>query len=652
MTIAALLVALNAASSAATSAAAPPDTIVITAERKPGRALPPVNSLDDAQLTERQPKSAADAVRALPGVSVRPNSRGETIARIRGSEERQAQVFLDGAPLAVPWDGRADIGVIPAGLIGAVSVTKGAVPIEYGANAVAGVIDLQTRTGGPAGIRASASAGTYGFAEGAGVATLPAGGVDVTVAAATLSRDAEPVASLAALPFSQPHSKRRLNTDLDSMSLFGAARFSRGPVAVRAALLRVAADRGIAPESDRDPAVSAPRYWRYPDIALTQAILASDVQLSPKTALRLVGWRQWFGQTINQYRNASYTTLRAREVDRDDTLGGRVVLSTTLAPVDLRLVANAQTSRHAQRDTAFPGALPGPRLIYRQNLVSLGAEADLPLGPGHATLGLAYDRSANPRTGDKPAQPARGALAASAAWRVPLSDRWTLIASAGRRNRFPSARELFGEALGRFLPNPDLKPEQAWLGDLALTYQSATVTAQLNPFVARTRDTIAQRIVTVDGRALRQRYNLKGSLSLGADAAITAKLSKHWSADLTATLLRARADANTATFRRLPRRPAYEFAGAATYTPTETLSLRAELRRYGPAVDLAPDGTKARLAPGNELNLRGRWTFARIGTGARIALTASIDNLTNDVVTPQLGLPLPGRSVRVGVQIN
>ncbi len=175
------------------------------------------------------------------------------------------------------------------------------------------------------------------------------------------------------------------------------------------------------------------------------------------------------------------------------------------------------------------------------------------MAAGTATLGIAYDRSANPRTGDKPAHPARGALAFSAAYRVPLGDGWMFLASAGRRNRFPSARELFGEALGRFLPNPGIKPEQAWLGDLALTYQSGALSAQLNPFVARTRDTIAQRIVTVDSRSLRQRYNLSGSLAYGADAAFTATLSDRWEVELTVNLLHARANCRS---RAIPTAPA------------------------------------------------------------------------------------------------
>ena len=106
-------------------------TIVVTANPSAGRVLPPTAEIGEDALLERQPRAVAEALRGLAGVSARTNSRGETVARVRGSEERQTQVFLDGAPLAVPWDGRADIGIIPAGLIGSIRVIKGAAPIEF-----------------------------------------------------------------------------------------------------------------------------------------------------------------------------------------------------------------------------------------------------------------------------------------------------------------------------------------------------------------------------------------------------------------------------------------------------------------------------------------------------------------------------------------
>lgn len=324
-----------------------------------------------------------------------------------------------------------DLGIIPAGLIGAARVTKGAVPIEFGANAVAGAVDLETRSGGELDFRAAGSLGTLVFADASAVAAFPVAGVDLTVAASGLTRDAEPIAGLSALPFSQDRSGRRTNMDIASGTLFVAARHAAGPLAIRGYLIHLRAERGIAPESDRDPVVDAPRYWRYPHVEQTQLSLTSSLDLGNGSALRLVGWKQRFAQRIRQYRDVSYTSLRAREDDEDRTTGGRAVLSTVLAPFELRIVGTAQTSRHAQVDTAFPGGTAGARLFYRQNLYTLGAEADAPLGPGHASFGLAYDRSANPLTGDKPAQAPTGALAFSAAFRVPLGDRLTLALSGG-----------------------------------------------------------------------------------------------------------------------------------------------------------------------------------------------------------------------------
>ncbi len=625
-------------------------TITVTAQPSSGRVLPPQVEIGEERLLARQPHNVAEALEGLPGVATRTNSRGETIARVRGSEERQTQVFLDGAPLAVPWDGRVDLGVIPAGLIGSVSVIKGAVPIEYGANAVAGVVDLRTRSGGERNFRAMAEVGSYAFGQGSLVATLPVAGVDLTFAASGVTRDGEAVADLDALPFSQPRANRRLNTDLESVTLFAAARYAAGPLTLRGYILHVDAERGIAPESDRNPAVDAPRYWRYPEIEQSQAALTTDLDLGGGSA-RLVLWRQWFDQRIEQYGNATYTTVRATQQDEDDTHGGRLVLSTSPGPLMLRLVGTAQTSRHAQVDIAAP-ATTGPRLVYRQNLYTIGGEADARLFGGQATVGLAYDSATNPRTGDKPAQPDKDALAFSAAYRVNVAEGVTVALSGGRRSRFPSARELFGEALGRFLPNPDLQPERSWLADAELSYQRPGLSFTLNPFFIRSTDTIAQRVVRVNGVNRRQRYNLSGSRSYGVDAGVAAQIAKPLELEVNGSVLYAEADAGAAPFRRLVQRPSFEVMTALTWRPVERLSLRGEYRRVGPAVDLAPNGSKARLPAGDEINLRGRWNLLSLFGGTALWLTASVDNVTDDVITPQLGLPLQGRSFRIGFQIG
>jgi iron complex outermembrane receptor protein len=643
--IVALLLATPAAAAQPFDPRLPEEALItVTAPAGPGRVFTPVVGLSGEALLDRQPRSVADALRGLPGVSVRTNSRGESVARVRGSDERQTLVFLDGAPLAVPWDGRVDIGLIPAGLIGGLSVRKGAGAIEYGANAVAGIVDLTTRQAGGVAV---AQTGPYGLKNLSAAGVMPLGGLSLTLAATHQAQGALPVARLSALPFSQPASDRRLNTNLAATSLFAGLGGTAGALEWRASVLNIDAHRGVAPESDRNP--SSARFWRYPDWNLTQAQIALELPIGAATA-RAVGWRQWFGQEIKSYRDASYTTLRGREINDDDTVGGRFTLSHPIGPAKLRWSLSGQLSDHHQTDVAIPPGTRPAALLYRQSLASGGVEADVPLGNTRLTLGLGLDRSANPRTGDKPGQPARQAATFSAALALKPADRLSLTVSGGRRNRFSGARELFGEALGRFLPNPALLPEQAWLADAELGWRAGRFTLTLTPFWQRVEGSIGQRIVRTNGANLRQRFNQAPATGIGIDAAMQVPLADGLTLELTGTAL----DASSAG-QPLLQRPAHESMLALDWAPKsglgEAFDLRAELRRIGPARDLADDGTLARLAPATEFNLRARVPVLRLGK-AQVSATAAIDNLTNAVILPQLGLPQPGRSIRIGLIVG
>jgi iron complex outermembrane receptor protein len=648
----------TAAPSADGASTAEEALLTVTAPVWRGRVMSPGVELDTDALVDRQPRSVADALRGLPGVTIRPNSRGESVPRVRGSEERQTQVFLDGAPISVPWDGRINLDLIPAGLIGAITVRKGAVPIEYGTNAVAGVVDMTTRRGGPEGeghgVAGVYQLGTYNSQTMSAVGSFGIGRTDVTLAAGHMSQDALPVADLSRLPYSQDDSGRRTNTQASTGSVFAAIGGELGDaVDWRASVLRFGGSRGIAPESDRDPAVSAPRYWRYPDIDFTQATIGVNAKLAPAVNLNITGWQQWFEQTIDAYRSVDYDRLRSSEHNDDTTTGGRVTLTNPAGPVTLRWSGTAQSTTHVQTDTAFPPGVPGADLTYRQNLFSLGVEADVPVAEGtRFTAGVGYDMSTNPLTGDKPAQPDTSAPAFSLGLYHRFDEHWGLTLTGGRRTRFPSARELFGEALGRFLPNPDLRPETVWLADAELTWAANGVSVTLNPFFARTLDGIAQRVVQVGGQSLRQRYNVSGATSYGIDALAVFPVGESWSFQLAGTALSANADAGTAPFRRQVQRPAYEASAAVDWAPGGLFDVRAELRFIGDAVDLAPDGQEAALPAATELNMRLAVPIIRFDGGTRLMITAAVDNLTNAFTEPQLGLPMPGRIVRMGIRVE
>jgi len=629
--------------------------ITVTARPIAERVMPPQVELSGEALIERQASTIADVLRGLVGVSARTNSRGETIARVRGADERQTAVFFDGAPLSVPWDGRVDIGILPAGLIGRVAVTKGAVPIEFGANAVGGVVDLQSRRGSPSGrdVLVTAEAGSLGYRQLSAVNALATGQFDITIAGGHLHQDAAPVADFGQLPFSQRDQKRRTNTELDSNSGFLALGTRLGRFDTRLSVLHNESERGIAPESDRDPAVAAPRYWRYPDINLTQATLNMQTALGDGGHLSAVLYRQWFDQTIDNYRTVDYASLSSRQQDDDNTLGGRVTVDGRVGAVHLRMSGSWQIANHKQVDTAFPSGVASPRLEFEQRLGSLGVEADFPVASqGKLTLSAAMDQARMPLTGDKPSQPSLRAPAISAAFQHRIDADMQLMASIGRRTRFPSARELFGEALGRFLINPDLQPEKAWLADVEWRWTRPGFALSLNPFYARGTGTISQRMVRVDNVNRRQRFNLSGTRTVGVDGSLTSALSEQWTLAVAANVSRALADAGDAPFRRLVQRPMHEISTSVTYRPSENLSVIGQVLRTGRAEDDSPILGRVTLPASTEFSLRAKWLATKLAGGTRLSLTAAGDNLTNANVLPQLGLPRPGRMLRIGILID
>ncbi len=637
------------------------EEIVVTAAPAEDRVAPQSIVLDHEALKEFQPVATADVFRNVTGISLRTNSRGESVIRIRGAEERQTLVFLDGAPLATPWDGRTDLALLPAGLIDRLEVKRGVVPIEYGANAVAGAVDLFTYVPeiGTT-LRAEVQQGSLGAGN---VNALAGFGLDngwsFVAGASSIERDAERIADRSSVVFDPSQNDERTNTDLSGNSVYFATAFSGESYFMRASLLHADVERGVAAKGNLDPAVSNPRFWRVPDWHLTQGTLNGFWDISERVDLRFTGWRQWFDQTIDAYTDYSYSALGAREEGDDDTLGARATLSLELDRATLRLVTTAQESTHDQLESATATGDPAdlvasPALRYRQRLFTVGAEADLRLSDTvTSTFGLARDRAVTPLTGDKPAQPSLSATGWSAGLRWTPQEKWMLAVTVGERTRFPTPRELYGASLGRFLLNPDLKPERSLLTDVNLkAFPSDNLSLDFAVWANDSDDTLSQRNVVVDGVSKRQRYNTNGSFTYGVEAAATLYITDDFRTEFSLALQDGEVERDDNGERpELLQRPDAQARLALDWQANARLDLRAELMHTGRAYDLDDDGTLVELPESTTVNLRGFFQVAE-WRGRDVQLTASIDNLSDELVLPQLGLPAPGRMYRVGIRID
>ena len=143
--------------------------IVVTADRLPiPAAVVPaaVTVLSGAALRAQGIRTVADALRAVPGVTVVASGSfgAQTSLFVRGGESDYVKVLIDGVPQNQPG-GAFDFANLTLDGVERIEVVRGPVSVLYGSDAVAGVVQIFTRTvqgGGPPHSRLRVRAGSLG----------------------------------------------------------------------------------------------------------------------------------------------------------------------------------------------------------------------------------------------------------------------------------------------------------------------------------------------------------------------------------------------------------------------------------------------------------------------------------------------------------
>ena len=625
------------------------------------RSVSTMQRVSLAGIAQADAASVDRVVRLIPAAHVQTNSRGETLVYLRNAGERQVALFFDGALLNVPWDNRVDLSLVPADVVGGITVAKGVPSVLYGTNVLGGALNLTSRTLENTGTftQASGMFGSQGAVQGRLTHLGRTNRVGYTLSAGYTERDGFALPGDAELSFSQQDDDLRTNTDQQLLSLFGQVTYQfDGGVQLGLSLLRLDGEKGIAPESHVDPEASRVRFWRYPSWQTTMAILNGQVPLGDQgTVLRGAVWGSRFGQTISQFNSVAYQDRIEEQDDDDDTFGTRLTLLQPVGPGELSLALNALTARHRQQNLAFDVGVPvtpvEPVLSFRQHIWSGGVEyAWRPPGRLELLIGASLDGLATPGTGNKPARDPQIDFGVTSGLSYSLDDGWTLRASVGRKVRFPTMRELFGEALGRFLVNLDLKAESSLLAEAGLGLERAGVSGEVIAFINRTYDTIDQRSVQVPGedRPRRQRVNLDGSRVAGVEVAGTARPARGWSINGNLTWTHVRAFNEDGTTVRLVEKP--EWLGTVTLTRNHPSGVSALLQTVftGRAYGLDDANVFVPLPTSVVLNARLAYLFVRGRFATEIF--ARVNNATDDLTLPQLGLPGPGRAFHVGLDVS
>ena len=606
------------------------------------------------------------ALRHMPMLHVRTNSRGEAEISGRGSESRQVAVLVDGIPITLAWDGRADASVIPTTGFREVNYVRGLSSMLYGPNVLGGIIEvglgqssfvpsspnaeLAAGFDDVGGYRGSASiavpmarsSGTWVFRGGLGYWNLP--GVPLA------DGITEPIPT---------NDDLRANTDSRNFDGFAALRYEStagGWFAFSGSTF--SGERGIAAELGYDDA----RFWRYPLVSRSLLFFSggTGTQRSPfggRGDLEASFGIDLGRTNIDSYTSRTYTELDAFENGKDRTLTLRVLGDQTMGSRgDLQTAFTVSEIRHDE-------SLPSGDARYRQRLWSIGAESIWRLIDGgqginnlRLSVGGAYDIGETPESGGRePKQESLSEWGGRIGLTMVASDgRLTAHTGLSRRGRFPALRELYSGAFNRFVSNPDLKPENLVSLEAGLTARPGDETElQLVGFRHQLNDAVV-RITLPDNRFMRVNRNqltstgvellastLLGRFALGGDLTLQ-------SVELTDT------DAGeTHQPENLPE--AYGGAYARVSLPLG-FQVGTGARYTGSQFCIDPaTGEDAELDAGTILNgdVAKQFQFGRAGQSwfSRFEVRLGVDNLGNTALYDQCRLPEPGRLLRLQVRV-
>ncbi|HYM80378.1 MAG TPA: TonB-dependent receptor [Candidatus Limnocylindria bacterium] len=623
-------------------------------------------ALDSAVV--RPAPTLEQVLRSMPLVVVRANSRGEAQPALRGGEDRQIAVLVDGVPITLAWDHRTDLSVVPLTAAQSVTLHRGLSSLLLGPNALAGAVEVDIARG------SRADAAPPPLVVDAGVDHTGAHSAALSVGMLRTNGEGRWIARAGAgyrgsngavLPHALERSEPgayarltsdgdlRLNTDVEAFDgFFSVRRVSGGGAWTSFTGSGYRLERGVAPEAH----TTEPRLWRYPFQARGLGALSAG------TGMRDTPWGRgdleaslggdFSRSEIDEYDGLDYRTIVGGELADDRTLTARLIGDHSLGSKgDLHLGLTFADVSHEEVIDADPKAQ------YRQRLWSLASETSWRVERGvpvRLSFGAAADGADTPESSNKPPLDRLWDWAARAGATASFREgRLQVHGSTGRRARFPALRELYSGALGRFLENPDLRAESQWANELGSTWRHRRGEMQLLGFHQSLDDAITRVSVSTPSGNRFQRVNLGRTTAQGAEFVGDVALG-------------ALAIGGDGTWQRVRGRDAAGNATELEYEPAFYGRVWAEAPLPGRArigvevhgaveqrfIDIDTGGFST-LSPAMRFDVSFSRAFdlGAAGPWHRVEALLALANLADQPVFDQAGLPQAGRTIRVQARL-
>ncbi len=578
-----------------------------------------------------------------PSLQMQKNSRGETMFLFRGANERQTGIYFNSVPLVVPWDSRFDVSRLPEYSISSLKIIRGIPSVLYGANSLMGIVDISSFDQSKNGFsgKLSVSGSTSSFYKAGGKLSYSNGQTGISFSSDYYNQESY------TLPenFIQSEftsSTQRENSRKENYSFITDIRHNfKSNGFISGFFLGSYGNSGVPAEEGN----SKPRYWKYPVWNMQMAGIHGNSGLMGVNIDYAFSW-SGYKIVIDQFSDKSLSKIKQTEEDRDNFYFGKINLKSIITD---QFVLNASLSgSHSLHNENFPYKKVSDK--FTQNIFSSGLEIHFLSGEFVVTFGGQYDYSSYPETGNIiPINNEFNLFGFFGSVTKKISNSFEIELMLGSKSRIPSMREKFSDALGKFVINPDLKPERILLGELSAIYNSEGNSAGINLFVHKMND----GIIKINAGEADMRVNKDKILTLGAELSSKWQFSKQNTAEFSVSFMKSNALDKSGNYSdTLEYQPNCIASVILTHSPLDNILLKSELSYVSKQYARNFNTNNFIALPENIiLNLRASYSILEENL-PEIEVFLRINNVFDRLNFYQLGLPMPGRELRSGFTLT
>lgn len=601
------------------------------------------------QIQNKDPESLSDIISEIPSAKINTNSRGESLIYLRGSGERQIGVYFDGAYFNIPWDNRLDLSLIPTDIIGQLQVENATSSVLKGANILGGtleinslnidsegyhgIINIQGADGGRKNISLTQDGRNGNFSYIFNYSYLNSDGIMLP----NLDEN---------INYQDSKSNLRTNSDINRNSFFGRVMYDFENTKIGLSYSGLRSDKGVAPEATASE--KKVRFWRYNN--WNRDFINANIKhkFNDNFNVNSTIWYDKFGQDITKYTDLSYSVIDNIQNDKDNSYGGRLLFNYLLNDDnDINFIMNYHGTQHEVR-------VDDSVLVYSQDLLSIAANYELSIDELVLEAGVGYDYLKTPKTGGSVENEGNTntdfSMQLNANYN--LSEKFNLFTAFAKKSRFPTLREKYDAALGKFTINPDLDPETGFLTEAGLDYTDedlSIVGTYFNNYYTdligqiKLEDETKKRVniseAVINGLELKFIYTPTSKLKLYGFFTYMDNKGYENQLDSSGNVI---AEEEV----KLEQKPNIlgniELSYKFPYQIVPSVEVEYTGKQYDSEVELDPTAL---------LNFKLAYSFSSISESYS-TVYVRVNNLTDEVKYSQLGLPGPGRTFMAGIKTN